>query len=301
VQFKTRQLLWSLHVDIGEQNDCIEWKRCRRGDNEEKPLLLPAIPGLEMSVASECASIDDSSDTESIVETPRAVHIPSPAYTSLPILPSTPVKACRTTQRHGVQEQTSRECGAVSKGDEHTTADSSQPSACDNKSDGPHVSPSSMSAEQGAWLHQCSTASSCPSLDLDRKMSISLEGDAIGKSRRYGAIEQLVAAASQSMIGRGFELPQQGIQIDRHVCSTGGERVELTFPCEVTARGFYLTFNDYHWETSNYQCMVVKLSNEAFYREMDTPDVKRQFLDTASVTPTKISDYFALHPPRLAS
>ena len=98
VQFKTRQLLWSLHVDIGEQNDCIEWKRCRRGDNEEKPLLLPAPPGLEMSVASECASIDDSSDTESIVETPRAAHIPSPAYyTSLAILPSTFVKACRTT------------------------------------------------------------------------------------------------------------------------------------------------------------------------------------------------------------
>ena len=24
VQFKTWQLLWSLHVDIGEQNDCIE-------------------------------------------------------------------------------------------------------------------------------------------------------------------------------------------------------------------------------------------------------------------------------------
>ena len=86
-----------------------------------------------------------------------------------------------------------------------------------------------------------------------------------------------------------------------HLFGTGGERVELTFPCEVTARGFYLTFNDYHWETSNYQCMVVKLSNEAFHREMDTPDVKRQFLDTASVTPTKISDYFALHPPRLAS
>ena len=106
-------------------------------------------------------------------------------------------------------------------------------------------------------------------------------------------LQELVAGVSHVMLARGFKFIQQGIQINEVVDGNFGP-VELLFPCAVSARGFYIMFQDYHWESSNYQCVVVRLKNKRFQEDLNSPELIQVFASSDAVTPANISSHFPL-------
>ena len=89
------------------------------------------------------------------------------------------------------------------------------------------------------------------------------------------------------MLEKGFNAIQQGVQIDELTDVHGTATTQLVFPNATCAYGFYLLFYDYHWESSNYQCMVVQLSNKE-YQKLRTPETIIKFADTSKVTPDNV-------------
>ena len=100
-------------------------------------------------------------------------------------------------------------------------------------------------------------------------------------------LQELVAGVSHVLLGKGFSSVQQGIKIAADMNNDGGP-AELVFPCPVSARGFYAMFQDYHWESSNNQCAVVRLTNAQFQKEMSSPELRSFFAESEAVTPANI-------------
>ena len=105
-------------------------------------------------------------------------------------------------------------------------------------------------------------------------------------------LQELVAGVSHVLLGKGFSSVQQGIKITADMNNDGGP-AELVFPCPLSARGFYVMFQDYHWESSNYQCAVLRLTNVQFQKEMSSPELRNFFADSDAVTPANISKHLS--------
>ena len=109
-------------------------------------------------------------------------------------------------------------------------------------------------------------------------------------------MQQLVAGAAETMIAKGFASVRQGIEV-----SSEGGPLHLIFPCELSARGFYLLFNDYQWECTNFQCLTVELTNKVFLKEMASPTLKLRFSSPGAVTPASVNECFLTKPRRQAA
>ena len=152
-------------------------------------------------------------------------------------------------------------------------------------------------AVRGAAPPEAMAACSSTSQHVDqgqalRTIGIRLQGHGIGERQKPQAIQQLVASASTLMISKGFSTVEQGIKIDAG--SGGASNMNLLFPCAVSARGFYLMFDEYVWETSNYHPLIIKLRNQRFKRELSSREVKLRFMDPAAVTPASVAKHFGI-------
>ena len=122
-----------------------------------------------------------------------------------------------------------------------------------------------------------------------RTVRIRLRGDGIGKQREFRMVQELTAAASKILIEKGFHFVESGIEVD---AEKGG--IALSFPCEISARGFWLLFRDYVWESDAYHCLFVELRNIEFERQYSTlePEVRHRFFKSSEVTPVNVLAYF---------
>ena len=64
----------------------------------------------------------------------------------------------------------------------------------------------------------------------------------------------------------------------------------MSFPDAASAFSFYAFFNDYHWESDSYHCVVVGLDNQDFQSELKNPMLKSCFADPFDITPEKVYD-----------
>ena len=124
-----------------------------------------------------------------------------------------------------------------------------------------------------------------------RRVGINLLGGALSNQQQHRMLEELVAGVSHVMLAKGFSSIQQGIQ-NNEVMDKKFGLAELLFPCAVSARGFYFLFQDYHWEGSNYQCVVLSLKNKRFQEDLSIPDLGQFFASSSAVTPANISSHF---------
>ena len=101
------------------------------------------------------------------------------------------------------------------------------------------------------------------------------------------------------MMAKGFSSVQQGVDVLGSKGDGEGGPFELLFPCELSARGFYLMFNEYQWESTGYQCLTVKVSNKEFDRQFKLMDatVKLRFCNASEITPANVLAYFAGSSP----
>ena len=102
-------------------------------------------------------------------------------------------------------------------------------------------------------------------------------------------MRQLVDSGSQVLADKGFDTIQRSIKVDMPKSACRAGITQLSFPDAVSAFGFYLLFRDYHWETTNYQCMVVQVSNKEFQRVLKSnPMLISRFVDPSAVTPDNV-------------
>ena len=107
-------------------------------------------------------------------------------------------------------------------------------------------------------------------------------------------MKELLAGASHALVQRGFSSVPIGIQVvegmsnrDKHRKATS----DLLFPCVLSARGFFLLFDEYVWESSDgCHSVVVGLSSED--EQLHDRSVKCHFADPSMITPAKIAEYF---------
>ena len=110
-------------------------------------------------------------------------------------------------------------------------------------------------------------------------------------------VDQLVAAASQILVTKGFlSSTQQGIET-HNTCNEAGRagHSRLSFPCESSAMGFYLLFQDYQWESSDGgPGLTVELDNPELQRQIKALDstVRYRFYDASEITPANVLDHF---------
>ena len=132
-----------------------------------------------------------------------------------------------------------------------------------------------------------------------RIVRISLQGDAIAKKHKHSKLQELVASASNLLGSKGFTSVQDGIQIQSIHGEDQGGPAELTFPCVASALGFFLLFRDYEWESSNYQCLTVKLSNGELERQVKAldPTARVRFYNSSEVTPGNVMEHFPMSVP----
>ena len=107
-------------------------------------------------------------------------------------------------------------------------------------------------------------------------------------------MKELLAGASHALVQGGFSSVSSGIQVvegmsnrDKHRKATS----DLLFPCVLSARGFFLLFDEYVWESSDGCHSVVggSSSDDELLRDRS---VKRHFADPSMVTPDNIAEYF---------
>ena len=127
-----------------------------------------------------------------------------------------------------------------------------------------------------------------------RTFNITLQGDCIPKRQQHRFIQQLVDGASQAMISKGFDSVRLDIKVDGGRGTFPGGPSQLTFPDAVSAFGFYLLFNDYDWESTDFQCVVVRLTNEKFQSELTNPTLKSRFANTNAVTPGNVCEVLGI-------
>ena len=110
----------------------------------------------------------------------------------------------------------------------------------------------------------------------------------MGQQRELAMVEDLVAAASKTLIAKGFHSVESGIQ---SVYRLNHRRLES---CDVSARGFWLLFKDYVWESDAFHSLSVELTNVEYERQYSTldPKIKHRFFNTGEVTPTNVLAYF---------
>ena len=96
------------------------------------------------------------------------------------------------------------------------------------------------------------------------------------------------------MVLRGFDSVRLGIKVDGGRGIFPGGPSQLTFPDAVSAFGFYILFNDYDWESTDFQCVVVRLTNEKFQSELTNPTLKFRFANTDAVTPGNVCEVLGI-------
>ena len=113
---------------------------------------------------------------------------------------------------------------------------------------------------------------------------ISLHGGASGEKFKQRLVPELAAGAKHALIAKGFTSVEQGIVV---------KDTPLTFPCAVSARAFYLLFDNYQWESSN-GCMSItnRVHNHSFQKDMENPTLKRLFISSSTITPSNILKHF---------
>ena len=110
-------------------------------------------------------------------------------------------------------------------------------------------------------------------------------------------VDQVVPAASQILVTKGFlSSTQQDIET-HNTCNEAGRAGQnrLSFPCESSAMGFYLLFQDYQWESSDGgPGLTVELDNSEFQRQIKALDstVRYRFYDAREITPACVLDHF---------
>ena len=158
----------------------------------------------------------------------------------------------------------------------------------------PKEEPAPEALKEEAVVH-LKLDSSTSALDASCRLGIALQGMGFSKQRQFNMIQQLVDAASQTLMARGFSSVRQGIKVEKLTRSERVDSIELSFPCATSARGFYLLFNQYHWDTSGgSHCVVVELTNIEFERQWKAldPKVRHRFSSSSEVTPSSVDEYF---------
>jgi len=142
----------------------------------------------------------------------------------------------------------------------------------------PHASPEALPLQQ--------TPETCAQPDL-RTVRISSQGGASGEKFKQRMVPELAAGAKHALIAKGFTSVEQGIVV---------KEAQLTFPCAVSARAFYLLFDNYEWESSN-GCMstTIRVHSHGFQRDMDNPTLKQLFVSSSAITPSNILEHFPSH------
>jgi len=323
VQLKTRQLLTSLHADLLCDGHQLAWKACsaqsRSGNSEVSTLLLP--PGLEFEAVPAEQRQNQAYD-EDILDTPRRSNAGS-SLTSM----DTPVKSLPPKRINSLQDitdavgasddtkddtkdeqnrpvvqnnlQQNVESGSIPRlqsdsdsKDRHRMMPAPGQDSVDETASSPFL-PNLQVQEHGAYQEQVQDLGIIASEQLRserlHRVRIALDGNGISKRQHFGMIQDLVASATQVLSARGFESVQQRVKVDK----LDGGIVELLFPDAVCARGFYLLFDEYHWDTSDgSHCLVVDLSNDEIKKEMSSPNLKLLFANPAAITPANILEHF---------
>ena len=107
-------------------------------------------------------------------------------------------------------------------------------------------------------------------------------------------MKELLAGASHALVQRGFSSVSSGIQVVADTSNQNKDRraaTNLLFPCELSAKGFSLLFDEYVWDASDgCRSVVVGLSSED--EQLHDRSVKCHFADPSMITPAKIAEYF---------
>ena len=128
-----------------------------------------------------------------------------------------------------------------------------------------------------------------------QRLSITLESRGMGEQQQLRTIREFAAEASQALLSRGFDSVRQGIVVEKLAGKDHRNSIQLVFPCEVSARGAYLLFNGYHWESSDgCHCVVIELWSKDLQKQMETLDsqVRLRFFNPDEVTPSSIMQFF---------
>ena len=128
-------------------------------------------------------------------------------------------------------------------------------------------------------------------LDL-RNLTVMLDGDGFSTQQQRRLVQQLVGGASQAMISKGFDSIKDGIKIDK-IRGASSNTFQLSFPDAISAIAFYKMFDDYHWESDNYRCLVVRLSSREYHSQLNSPLLTTRFATPDAITPAKV--YEILH------
>ena len=129
---------------------------------------------------------------------------------------------------------------------------------------------------------------------MKRTLHITLRGCGEDPKLQSTLLKELVAGASHALVQRGFSSVSSGIQIVADMSTEDKVRRAATdplFPCVWSARGFFLLFDEYVWDSSN-GChnVIVGLSSDD--EQLYDRSVKCHFADPSMVTPAKITEYF---------
>ena len=145
------------------------------------------------------------------------------------------------------------------------------------------VSQKTSSLQHSSSLHTQQAISQRQDLCTVR---ISLHGGAVGERLKQQMIAELAAGAKHTLLAKGFISVEQGIDV---------KDTQLTFPCAVSARAFYLLFDNYECESSNgCASMTITVHSDHFRKDMENPTLKRLFVSSSAVTPSNIFEHFAM-------
>ena len=157
-------------------------------------------------------------------------------------------------------------------------------------------------ASGGSQSDQCCNSLAQPSTSSGtvqelRTLRIRLQGCGHRQQQRF--IQELVASASNVMVTKGFHSVRQGIKIETGKDAGTASSTDLSFPCALSALGFFGLFDEYVWESSNgCQTCVIKLSSQEFHQELSNRAIKLRFANPAVITPTNVSEYFGVELQR---
>ena len=135
-----------------------------------------------------------------------------------------------------------------------------------------------------------STPSSTQGLQDLHRLTVSLEGDSFSAQRRGRMVQQFVDGASHAMMSKGFSSIKDGIKVDSVSGATATGAFELSFPDAISTIAFFMMFDDYHWESDNYHCLVVRLSSAEYHSQLSSPILRSRFAALDAITPGRISE-----------
>ena len=301
LQSMTRQFLSSLHhvLEIPEAHQHVVWKPVSTEVSDSLGLFhepVPRPPLRLQDVAVVSGAEQWSPDEEHCNTTPRPRQRCFSESREMGCeigswqVFETPVKVVRTSSPMGDAMSESADHAMDDKPQLDLVADSF-PAVPDECQDSAPAAPDLQQTGDQVQL-SVTPPSSVDDTRVVRTIHISLKGSCIGKRQEPRAVEQLVAGATQTMIAKGFASLHQGIDID----SSQVGPIQFVFPCEVSARGFYILFNDYEWECTNFECLTVELTNKILQKEMASPTLKLRFGVPGAVTPASVIECFASRP-----